>query len=82
MNKFCWYCNIYTDSYPDHFDKEGNCREQMRDHVEYRRDFWKEALADQPLTDDQMCQVEKDIKRAKESPPIKQTDPETGKDIN
>jgi len=81
MNKSCWYCNIYTDSYPDHFDKEGNCRMQMIDAIEYRNDFWKEALADKPLTDDQMHQVEKSIKRGKETPSIKRTDQETGKDI-
>ena len=54
---------------------------QMIDAIEYRNDFWKEALADKDLTDDQMHQVEKSIKRGKETPPIKRTDQETGKDI-
>lgn len=42
MNPFCWYCNIYTQNEPDHWNKEGECLEQLRDQAEYRAEFWRE----------------------------------------
>jgi len=46
MNPSCWYCNRYVQEEPDHFNKEGECLEQLRDQAESRRDFWREALAE------------------------------------
>ena len=82
MSSYCPHCDRSVLEPPNHFNKEGECLEHLRDWAEYQADlrkeeaalsedaFWKKCRAEmepeKPLTDEQMHQVERQIKYRKE----------------
>lgn len=45
-----------------------------------KRKEYEKLFEEKPLTDEQMYQIECQIKRHKENPPMPRIDPETGRD--